>query len=145
LPRASAIGRSSSFTYGSLFLHDIAKTDALDVGATIKALGVPKIQVIVLQLGKLDLTFPAGKMMLTMLAAVGKMERDLLVERAQAGLARAKKEGKTLGRPTKTSEAQRKEILAKHQAGTTISELSRQYGVSRISIARIANPAGALA
>lgn len=119
--------------------------DALDVGATIKALGVRKIQVIVLQLRKLDLTSPAGKMMLTMLAAVGEMERDLLVERTQAGLARAKKEGKTLGRPTKTSEAQRKEILAKHQAGTTISELSRQYGVSRISIARIAKPAGALA
>jgi putative DNA-invertase from lambdoid prophage Rac len=119
--------------------------DALDVGATIKALGVRKIQVIVLQLGKLDLTSPAGKMMLTMLAAVGEMERDLLVERTQAGLARAKKEGKTLGRPTKTSEAQRKEILAKHQAGTTISELARQYSVSRLSIARIAKPEGAQA
>lgn len=119
--------------------------DALDVGATIKALSVRKIQVIVLQLGQLDLTSPAGKMMLTMLAAVGEMERDLLVERTQAGLARAKKEGKTLGRPTKTSAAQREEILAKHQAGITISELSRQYGVSRISIARIARPTGALA
>lgn len=114
--------------------------DALDVGNTIKALGARKIQVIVLQLGKLDLTSPAGKMMLTMLAAVGEMERDLLVERTQAGLARAKQEGKTLGRPTKTSEAERKEILAKHQAGTTISELARQYGVSRLSITRIAKP-----
>ena len=44
------------------------------------------IEVIVLQLGKLDLTSPAGRMMLAMLAAVGKMERDLLVKRAQAGL-----------------------------------------------------------
>lgn len=34
---------------------------------------------IVLQLGKLDLTSPASKMMLTMPAAVGEMERDLLV------------------------------------------------------------------
>lgn len=119
--------------------------DALDVGATIKMLSGRKIEVIVLQLGKMDLTSPAGKLMLNMLSAVAEMERDLLVERTQAGLARAKKEGKTLGRPTKTSEVQRKEILAKHQAGTTISELSRQYGVSRISIARIAKPAGALA
>src|SRR6267378_8090739 len=38
--------------------------DAQDVGATIKALGARKIQVIVLQLGKLDLTSPAGKLML---------------------------------------------------------------------------------
>jgi DNA invertase Pin-like site-specific DNA recombinase len=114
--------------------------DALDVGATIKSLAARKIEVIVLQLGKMDLTLPAGKLMLNMLAAVGEMERDLLVERTQAGLARAKQEGKKLGRPTKTSEAQRKEILAKRQAGATISELARQYGVSRLSIARIAKP-----
>jgi DNA invertase Pin-like site-specific DNA recombinase len=119
--------------------------DALDVGSTIKALGARKIEVIVLQLGKMDLTSPAGKLMLNMLSAVAEMERDLLVERTQAGLARAKQEGKTLGRPTKTNETQRTEIIAKHQAGATISELSRQYGVSRISIARIAKPAGALA
>ena len=115
--------------------------DALDVGATIKMLAGREIEVIVLQLGKLDLTSPAGKLMLNLLSAVAEMERDLMVERTQAGLARAKKEGKTLGRPTKTSEVQRKEILAKHQAGTTISELARQNGVSRLSIARIARPA----
>jgi putative DNA-invertase from lambdoid prophage Rac len=114
--------------------------DALDVGGTIKALASRKIHVIVLQLGKLDLTSTTGKMMLTMLAAVAEMERDLLVERTQAGLARAKQQGKTLGRPTKTTEAQRKDIIARHQAGATISALAKQYGVSRLSIARIAKP-----
>ena len=73
------------------------------------------------------------------------MELGLLVERTQAGLAKAKKEGKTLGRPAKTTEAQRNEILAKHQARTAISDLARQYGVSRLSIARIAKPEGVLA
>jgi len=57
--------------------------------------------VIVLQLGKLDLASPAGKMMLTMLAAVAEMERDLLMERTQAGLVCAKSEGKTAGPPSK--------------------------------------------
>ena len=118
--------------------------DALDVGATIKALAARKIEVIVLQLGKLDLASAAGKMMLAMLGAIAEMERDLLVERTQAGLARAKQKGKTLGRPTKTNEAQRAEIIAKHQAGATISDLSRQYGVSRLSITRIAKPVRAL-
>ena len=112
--------------------------DALDVCATINALAARRIEVIVLQLGKLDLTSSAGKMMLTMLAAVGEMERDLLVERTQAGLARAKQQGKTLGRPTKTTAEQRLQIIAKHQAGASISELAKQYGVSRLSIARIA-------
>lgn len=55
--------------------------DAQDVGATIKMLAGRKIVVIVLQLGTLDLASPAGKLMLTMLAAVAEMERDLLVER----------------------------------------------------------------
>jgi putative DNA-invertase from lambdoid prophage Rac len=55
--------------------------DAQDVGATIKMLAAMKIKVVVLQLGTLDLTSPAGKLMLTMLAAVAEMERDLLIER----------------------------------------------------------------
>jgi DNA invertase Pin-like site-specific DNA recombinase len=117
--------------------------DAQDVGATIKMLAARKIEVIVLQLGKLDLTSAAGKLMLTMLAAMAEMERDLLIERTQAGLARAKAQGKTLGRPARTTAEQRKEIVTLHKQGTSISALSRIYGVSRASIMRIAKPEGA--
>lgn len=46
-----------------------------------------------------------------MLAAVAEMERDLLIERTQAELVRAKAEGKTLGRPSKRTPARRDEIL----------------------------------
>ncbi|MYN45941.1 recombinase family protein [Pseudoduganella sp. FT93W] len=115
--------------------------DAQDVGATVKLLAARKIAVIVLQLGKLDLTSPAGKLMLTMLAAVAEMERDLLVERTQAGLARAKNEGKTLGRPSKTTAAQRAEIVAKYAAGESVSALSRFYNVSRANILGVVKPA----
>jgi len=114
--------------------------DAQDVGATIKLLAARKIEVIVLQLGKLDLTSAAGKLMLTMLAAMAEMERDLLIERTQAGLARAKAEGKTLGRPAKTTNDQRREITDLHQKGTSISALSRLYGISRASVMRIVEP-----
>ena len=69
--------------------------DAQDVSATIKALAKRKIEVIVLQLGKLDLKSPAGKLMLNMLAAVAEMERDLLVERTQAGLAEPGAKGRS--------------------------------------------------
>lgn len=111
--------------------------DAQDVGSTIKALAKRKIEVIVLQLGKLDLTSSAGKLMLNMLAAVAEMERDLLVERTQSGLARAKSEGKILGRPTKTTDKQRAEIKSMWKDGITVSALSRTYGISRASIMRI--------
>ncbi|MDT1862730.1 recombinase family protein, partial [Acinetobacter baumannii] len=76
-----------------------------------------KIKVVVLQLGDLDLTSSAGKMMLTMLSAVAEMERDLLVERTHAGLARAKAEGKTLGRTPKTTPEQQAEMKRKYDDG----------------------------
>ena len=114
--------------------------DAQDIGATIKMLAARRIEVIVLQLGKLDLTSSAGKLMLTMLAAMAEMERDLLVERTQSGLARAKAEGKTLGRPALTTDEQRAKMVARFKAGESISALSRDYDVSRASVMRIVKP-----
>lgn len=113
--------------------------DAEDVLRTVRSLAERKIEVVVLQLGKLDLGSSAGKLMLTMLAAVATMERDLLVERTQSGLARAKAEGKTLGRPSKTTPEQRDEIKDKHTQGMSVSALARHYGVSRASILNVLN------
>jgi putative DNA-invertase from lambdoid prophage Rac len=104
-------------------------------------LAVRCIEVIVLQLGKLDLTNAAGKLMLTMLAAVAEMERDLLVERTQSGLARAKAEGKILDRPTLTTDEQRAIMMKRHAAGESISAVAREYDVSRASVMRIVKPA----
>jgi len=118
--------------------------DAQDVGAMIKALAARRIEVVVLQLGKLDLTSAAGKLMLTMLAAVAEMERDLLVERTQSGLARAKAEGKTLGRPTSTNDEQRAAMVARFSAGESISALSRDYAVSRASVMRVVKPGASI-
>jgi putative DNA-invertase from lambdoid prophage Rac len=81
-----------------------------------KALVGLGVEVVVLQLGKLDLTSPAGKLMLAMLAAVAEMERDLLIECTQSSLARIKAEGKTLGRPTKTIAAEREAMIEGRQA-----------------------------
>jgi putative DNA-invertase from lambdoid prophage Rac len=111
--------------------------DAQDVGSTIKMLALRKIKVIVLQLGQLDLTSSAGKLMLTMLAAVAEMERDLLIERTQAGLARAKAEGKILGRPSKTTVRQREMIVDFYSSKTSVSELARRFNVSRATIQAI--------
>ena len=117
--------------------------DAQDVSASIKMLAARRIEVIVLQLGKLDLTGAAGKLMLTMLAAVAEMERDLLIERTQSGLARARAGGKTLGRPTLTTDEQRAIMVKRHAAGETISALAREYEVSRASVMRIVKPMSA--
>jgi putative DNA-invertase from lambdoid prophage Rac len=110
-------------------------------------LAARRIQVIVLQLGKLDLTSAAGKLMLIMLAAVAEMEGDLLIERTQSGLARPKAEGRTLGGPISTMEEQRADIVKRHKGGEgeSISALARAYRISRASVMRIVKPsAGAV-
>jgi DNA invertase Pin-like site-specific DNA recombinase len=115
--------------------------DAPDVLSTIKSLSALDVEVIVLQLGKLDLTSSAGKLMLAMLAAVAEMERDLIVERTQAGLERAKAQGKTLGRPSKTTPDQRRAIIDAYAQKQSVSALARLYGVSRATVLSIVAPA----
>jgi len=108
--------------------------DAIDVLQTVRDLGKREIKVVVHQLGSTDLTSPAGKLLLSMLAAVAEMERDLLIERTQAGLARAKAEGKQLGRPRRITAEQRSIIVSEIGRGVSVSALARAYGVSRATI-----------
>lgn len=111
--------------------------DAVDVLQTVRQLQERKVHVIVHQLGNTDLTSPAGRLLLTMLSAVAEMERDLLVERTQAGLERAKAEGKQLGRPAKTTEQDRRDILDRLHAGDSVSQVARDFKVSRATIISI--------
>ncbi|MGZ8250658.1 recombinase family protein [Methylomagnum sp.] len=116
--------------------------DAVDVLQTVRLLQELKVHVIVHQLGNTDLTSPAGKLLLTMLSAVAEMERDLLIERTQAGLERAKSEGKQLGRPSKTTEADRRGILERLHAGESVSQVARDFKVSRATIIGIRDEQG---
>ena len=47
----------------------------------------------------IDATTPAGKLQLHLLAAISEFERARIAERVAAGLARARRQGKKLGRP----------------------------------------------
>jgi len=111
--------------------------DAIDVLSTVKHLSKRNIKVIVLQLGNTDLTSTTGKLLLTMLSAVAEMERSLIVERTQAGLARAKAEGKQLGRRSKTTDEQKAEIRKRLTAGESVSSVARAYKVSRATVVEI--------
>jgi putative DNA-invertase from lambdoid prophage Rac len=111
--------------------------NAMDVRATIEALAAEGVKVQCLALGNIDLTSAAGKMTMGVINAVAEFERDLLVERTQAGLARAKASGKALGRPPALSEADRQEIHQKRRDGISLGVLAKHYGVSRSAIQRV--------
>ena len=113
--------------------------DAIDVLSTVRHLTERNIKVIVIQLGNTDLTSTTGKLLLTMLMAVAEMERSLIVERTQAGLVRAKAEGKQLGRRSKTTDEQKKVIRQKLLDGVSVSAVAREYGVSRATVVLVRN------
>ncbi len=110
--------------------------NAMDVRATVDVLAERGVRVVCLALGGIDLTSAAGKMTMGVIAAVAEFERDLLIERTNAGLVRAKSEGKELGRPSRLSDEQRRSIATRLAAGTTVSELAREHGVDRRLIQR---------
>jgi putative DNA-invertase from lambdoid prophage Rac len=110
--------------------------NAMDVRATVEKLAGIGVRVHCLALGGVDLTSPTGKMTMGVIAAVAEFERDLLIERTQAGLGRAKAEGKTLGRPHGFAEETRKVIAQRLAGGAAVAALARQYGTSRQTIMR---------
>lgn len=111
--------------------------NAMDVRSTVDSLAKEGVKVHCLALGGVDLTSPAGKMTMGVIAAVAEFERDLLVERTQAGLSRAKAEGKALGRPSALTIEQQATIRQRRSAGVSLGVLAAEYGVSRAAIQRV--------
>jgi putative DNA-invertase from lambdoid prophage Rac len=111
--------------------------NAMDVRATVERLAAEGVRVHCLALGGVDLTSAAGKMTMGVLSAVAEFERDLLIERTQAGLTRAKAEGKALGRPMALSKAQQEAIKEQRAAGVSLGVLAKEHGVSRAAIQRV--------
>ena len=111
--------------------------DSIDVQQTVEWFINAGVRLVVLQLGNLDLTSSAGSLMVKMLAAVADFERDLIVERTQAGQARARAAGTHMGRPAKTSEADRETIRKSIRGGATVSSLALRFRVSRATIINI--------
>lgn len=111
--------------------------DAIDVNTIIAKLEEMGIKVHCLALGGVDLTNSAGKMIMSVINAVAQFERDLLIERTQSGIARAKSEGKTLGRPKALSLEQEKIVEKSLQEGKSVSEIARNLNTSRQTIMRV--------
>lgn len=110
--------------------------DAIDVSTTVARLEALGIRVHCLALGGVDLTSSAGKLTMGVINAVAQFERDLLIERTQSGLARAKAQGKALGRPAALSADLQALVRKKIALGETVSALAREMGTSRQTIMR---------
>lgn len=80
---------------------------------------------------QMDFGSAAGKVMYSVIAAMAEFERDLVRERVKIGMARARSEGKHVGRPRSLPLT---EIRARHRQGDSISKIARDLKVSRVSV-----------
>lgn len=78
----------------------------------------------------IDTTTPAGKAMFQMLGVFSEFERSMIQERVRAGLARARAEGKTLGRPSVLDDARRAAVLSAKAEGLSVRKIAKRVGVS---------------
>jgi DNA invertase Pin-like site-specific DNA recombinase len=112
-----------------------------DLVAFLSELHALKIELYLHQQG-LDTTTPAGKAMFQMMGVIAEFERTLIQERVRAGMARAKREGKHVGRPPIAPELEERIRAALAIPGRPgVRVIARQFGVNpgtvqRISISR---------
>jgi len=111
--------------------------NAMDVRSTAELLEKLNVRLHCLALGGVDLTSAAGKMTMGIITAVAEFERDLLIERTQSGMKRAKAQGKVLGRPQVLSQKQKDEIKEQLARHNNISQAARDFNVSRKTIMRV--------
>ena len=84
----------------------------------------------------LDTTTPAGKAMFQMMGVFAEFERAMIQDRVKAGLDRARKAGKQLGRP-KTSDKVEQQIRELRAQGFGMLRIARQLRVGTSVVQRV--------
>lgn len=84
-----------------------------------------------------DTTTAHGRLMLTVLGGLAEFERELIRTRTGEGRERAKAKGVVLGRRPKLTSHQRREAIARKEAGEVLTDIARSYNVSHSTISRL--------
>jgi DNA invertase Pin-like site-specific DNA recombinase len=81
-----------------------------------------------------DTDTPLGKAFFTLAAMFAELERSILIERVRAGMARARAEGKRIGRPPRLMDLE--EVARLHGDGLSIRQIARRIGVPPSTVAK---------
>ncbi len=84
----------------------------------------------------LDTTTPGGRAMFQLMGVFAEFERAMIIERVNAGLERARAQGKTLGRPKIAADKEAK-IVEALKAGTGVKKTARTLGFGVSTVQRI--------
>ena len=93
----------------------------------------------------IDTTSPSGKLIFTIFAGLAEFERDLIVERTNAGLAAARARGRCGGRPFKMTVAKVHSAMAMmRDPETKVRDLCAEFGITRQTLFRHVAPDGSI-
>jgi DNA invertase Pin-like site-specific DNA recombinase len=81
-----------------------------------------------------DTDTPLGKAFFTLAAMFAELERSILIERVRAGMARARAEGKRIGRPVRRMDLEQLRRL--RLQGHSIRQIGRTLGVPASTVAK---------
>ena len=116
-------------------LDRFART-AVEGGAIVKKLHERGVTIQILNMGIADNT-PMGRLMVNMLLAFAEFERDMIVERTQAGKAVAREKGiRVDGRPKKYSPQQMAHALQLLADGNSYTQVEAMTGISKSTLIR---------
>ena len=146
--RVSSVAKRAQLEAALDYVRDgdtlvVTKPDRLarsvaDLLAIIGRLEAKGVALRVLSMGgtELDTRSATGKLTLTMLGAVAEFERALMLERQREGIAKAKAEGKYLGR-VPTAQRQAEAVRRMKAEGVRPVDIARRLGIGRASVYRI--------
>jgi len=138
LSQMLAAARSKKFTV--LYVLSIDRLsrsvkNLIETVETLNSLGVT----IVFARESIDTTTAMGQFFLTVLGSLAQFEREIMRERINAGIARAKSEGKKFGRPSKLTHTVRSTITKLHQQGIGAREISKLCSLGVGTVYKVIN------
>lgn len=108
---------------------------AIDLLNIDKALKTHKVKLLSLTEG-IDTSTPAGEFYYGILASMAQMERAVIVERVNAGIAAAKLKGRKFGRPLKLTENVVRQIHTLRKSEESVDAIAKAFGMTTRSVYR---------
>jgi DNA invertase Pin-like site-specific DNA recombinase len=87
----------------------------------------------------MDTNTSAGRLLFNIFGAIAEFERDLIIERTNAGIASAKRRGVHCGKPYKLNLEQRQLLVDLRQQGKTVKEVCRLLNIGKATYYRYVN------
>jgi DNA invertase Pin-like site-specific DNA recombinase len=82
-----------------------------------------------------DTSGALGRAFLGIVAVLGEMERALLIERVRSGMARARAEGRQIGRAR--LDVNRQQVIQDRLSGMSLTQVAKKHCISRASVCRL--------